>query len=845
MNFLEFINTKLNQKEVLFEQLRALNRKTKSGRSLLKIHSKWVDGLIQEFYKNFANNSHTCIVALGGYGRNQLNPYSDIDLMILYTKLDKSIEELSKNLSDLLYKLNYDTSVIVRTLKDCYRLSLQDDTIKTSLMDSKYICGDQKLFSHYECVLKKIIDTDRILYVKSKIESYEKRHAKYGNTVFVLEPNIKEGVGGLRDYHSVVWIYKSIFNTKNALDIKKQNLMTDFDYETLTSALYFLWRLRNAMHFVSKGKNDILYVNLRENIANEMIIYPSSYFSAQERLMRKYYYYARKMQDICEKLINKAFIYINTNKNPIIFEIDNKTKVINNYIEFVGNLNLSSILTLFYYSVRYNLLLSFETIHSINMINFSNQKNEDIDLKLFRMIFSYPKPIYKQIYQMHKSNLLNKLIPEFGKIYCLSEYSMYHKYTVDEHSLQALYFLDDLFEKKTDSPFIMRLKHILLSLNERDLFLIRFAVLLHDIGKLKKQQHEILGASMSLSISDKFGLGEQLKQDLYFLIKHHLLINRVISYQDIDDAKTVFNVLNIVKDKRMFNLLVLLTYADMNAVNDNVWNKWKEQLLETLYMKVILKLEKKDQNDVILMDAQKKKRSIARQIQEKEMIDFLNHIPNNLISDMDEQTILQLFKKFSGPNKNTKFFIEQKDLYARLFVFAKEKIGLINKIAGIMLCANASIILGKTYTLDKNNIIVAFTTKNKNLDEKHISEIFKKSEEDETFLDECARKNANKFLNRLEKTKLEMSIKHIEVEVDNNQSDIYTVIRIHAPDKLGLLYNITKVFKDLEIFIGSIIIDTKGEIAVDTFYVLSSGLKKVYESKFIDLIKARLYEILS
>ncbi|MGB9755862.1 MAG: hypothetical protein ACPLXO_03160, partial [Desulfurella sp.] len=189
--------------------------------------------------------------------------------------------------------------------------------------------------------------------------------------------------------------------------------------------------------------------------------------------------------------------------------------------------------------------------------------------------------------------------------------------------------------------------------------------------------------------------------------------------------------------------------------------------------------------------------------------------------------------------------VEQKDEYARLFVLAKEKIGLINKIAGIMLCANASIILGKTYTLDKNNTIVVFTTKNKDLDEKYIEELFLKSEQDESFLDECTRKNTNKFLNRLEKTKIEMSIKRIEVEVDNNQSDIYTVVRIHAPDKLGLLYNITKVFKDLEIFIGSIIIDTKGEVAVDTFYVLSSGFKKIYDNKFINLLKARLYEILS
>ncbi|SDC98420.1 UTP--GlnB (protein PII) uridylyltransferase, GlnD [Desulfurella multipotens] len=845
MNLLEFADIKLKQKKILFEQLRSLNKKTKSGRSLLKIHSKWVDEVIQEFYKNFSQNTQNCIVALGGYGRNQLNPYSDIDLMILYTKLDNSIEKLSKDLSDLLYKLGYDTSVIVRTPKDCFELSKKDDTIKTSLMDSKYICGNQKLFLRYEFILKKIIEMDKVSYVKTKIESYQIRHAKYGNTVFVLEPNIKEGVGGLRDYHSVVWIYKAIFNTKNALDMKKHNLMTDFDYEILTSALYFLWRLRNAMHFVANGKNDILYLNLREAIASEMQIYASSYFSAQERLMRKYYYYARKMQDVCEKLINKAAIYISENKNPVVFEIDSKTKVVNNHLEFYDDLNLYNILILFYYSVRYCVNLSFDTIYSINTTNISNQKNDPFTFKLFRLIFSYPKPIYKQIYQMHKSNLLNKLIPEFGKIYCLSEYSMYHKYTVDEHSLQALYFLDKLFEKKTDSPFIMRLQHIFLSLNERDLFLLRFAVLLHDIGKLKKQKHEVLGAEMSLKISDRFGLGKELKQDLYFLIKNHLLLNRVISYQDIDDTKTVLNVLNTVKDKRMLNLLVLLTYADMNAVNDNVWSKWKEQLLETLYIRLILSLEKKDQNFLILTDAKKKKKNLLNQIQEKDILDFLNRIPESLIFDMDEQTILQLLKTFSKPQKNNYFMVEQKDEYARLFVLAKEKIGLINKIAGIMLCANASIILGKTYTLDKNNTIVVFTTKNKNLDENYIEELFLKSEEDESFLDECARKNTNKFLNRLEKTKIEMSIKRIEVEVDNNQSDIYTVVRIHAPDKLGLLYDITKVFKDLEIFIGSIIIDTKGEVAVDTFYVLSSGFKKIYDSKFIDLLKARLYEILS
>lgn len=845
MNLQNFIQTKLSEKKVLFEQLKSLNKKLKSGRSLLKIHSKWIDDLIKEYYNNFSNIKNICIIGLGGYGRNQMNPKSDIDLMILYVKLDNNIEELSKNLSDLLYKLDYEVSILVRTLKDCFVLSKKDETIKTSLMDSKFICGDEKLFLRYECVLKRIIDSDKIAYVQAKIEAYHTRHSKYGNTVFVLEPNIKEGVGGLRDYHNIVWIYKAIFNTKNALDMKKRNLLSDFDYEKLTSALYFLWRLRNTMHFATNNKNDVLYINLRETIANEMVFYPSSYFSAQERLMRKYYYYARKMNDVCDKLINKAINYISGNRKPVLIEIDDKTKLVNSTIEFHGQFNLNNILYLFYYSLRYGTPLSFEMLHIINTTNVSNQKNDPLAIKILRIIFSYKKPIYRQIYQMHKCNLLNKLIPEFGRIYCLSEYSMYHKYTVDEHSLQALYFIDDLFDKKNDSAFTLRLQHILLSLDERDLFLIRFATLLHDIGKLKRQKHEYVGAQMSMEIADRFNIGEQLKRDLYFLIENHLLINRIISYQDIDDTKTVINALNTIKDKRMLNLLILLTYADMNAVNDNVWSKWKEQLMETLYIKLILALEKKDQNEFLILETRKKKKNIAKQIKENSIIEFLEHMPGNLLYDTDEQTILQLINRFSKSTEEPHILIERKNNYTRLFVFEKEKIGLINKIAGIMLCANASIILGKTYSLYQDLTIVAFTTNKKDLEEDYIIELLIKAEQDESFLDECAKKNENRFLNRLEKTKIEMSIKRIDVEFNNNLSDVFSVVRIHAPDRLGLLYKITKVFKDLEIFISSIIIDTKGELAVDTFYVLSSNLKKIYDIKLTDLIKVKLYEILS
>ena len=842
----DFKEKKRKEKIELFNKLKQYNRLRRRVRYVVKTHTSWVDKTLCEFLGRFNFSKEFAVVSLGGYGRRQLNPFSDIDILILSENKNEKFEELVREIYDLFYFLGYDCSVGFRSSEESIEDALKDDTIMTSFLDARLVYGDKLLFDRFvELFSKEAIEKKKEEFVENKINYLRKRYDKYGNTVFVLEPNVKEGVGGLRDYHTLVWISKVLYGTKSALDMRKQGILQADDYARLRDALYFLWQVRNALHFESERKNDVLYLDMREKIAEDLGFISNSRFSSSERLMRRYYYNTRNLERVVNTYINT--LTAKENRNRAFFYLDDTVKS-NGELEIDEEIDFRQLLFLFYYSALYSKGISVSTLRKIKGLLQLVQKfrSDKTFAFVFKNILSLNQPITKTIRIMHEVGFLDRYIPEFGNICCLTEDSLYHKYTVDEHSIQALGHLDELYYYDVPKTFVMRLAHIWKNLEPFDRLALRLAVLLHDIGKIEKKHHEIIGAEMVDKIAKRLRLGESLKDKVKFLIRYHLLLNKIVSTLDIEDPKTLDDFLKIVDSRDKLNLLVLLTYADMKAVNDNVWTSWKESLIETIYLKATYAFENKNYDEYLRLNALDSKRKI-KAILGKEYADLIDEFPDNIFNDIDFKSMATYIKNIKDTTRNV-FVYKESEEFGKIVVYYENRFGFFNTISGILACLDINIITAKSYNLHSNRKIVdIFRVKfdsASDIDDYVIEDMLSSVESGKFDIEECMQQKKGKFLTRLEKAKLEMSLQNVNVIVDNNISDLYTVVRIYAPDRIGLVYYITKVFRNFRFQVGMFILDTKGTMAVDTFYVVDEKFRKIYSQKLVDLLKSKLYEVL-
>ncbi|WP_022669591.1 bifunctional uridylyltransferase/uridylyl-removing protein GlnD [Hippea alviniae] len=841
----DFKEVKKREKEKLFEKLKQCNRLRKRVRYVVKAHTDWVDKILIEYLNKFNLPKKFTVLGVGGYGRRQLNPASDIDILILSEEKGDRFEELVRGIYDLFYFLGYECSVGFRSVDETIEDALRDDTIMTSLLDARFIYGDRSFFDRFSSLFfNDIVKKSKEGFIEKKLEYMKSRYAKYGNTVFVLEPNVKEGVGGLRDYHTLIWISKVLYGSKSALDMKRKGILQIDDYGRLRDALYFLWQVRNALHFENKRKNDILYLDMREKIAQDLGFVSSNRFSSSERLMRRYYYNTRNMERVVNTYIN-SFINKGSENKPF-FYLDETVKS-NGELDVEKELDFRQLLFLFYYSALYSKDISVDTLRKVKgLLQFVSKFRSDKTFAfVFKDILSLNQPITKTIRIMHEVGFLDRYIPEFGNVCCLTEDSLYHKYTVDEHSIQALGYLDELYDYDVPKTFVMRLAHIWKNLEPFDRLALRLAVLLHDIGKVEKEHHEIVGAQMVDRIAKRLRLGKSLKEKVEFLVRYHLLISRIVSTLDIEDPKTLEDFMKIVDSKDKLNLLMLLTYADMKAVNDNVWTSWKETLIETIYLKATYAFENKNYDEYLRLNALDSKRKIKAILGEA-YVGLVDEFPDNIFNDIDFKSMAIYIRDIKDTSRNVFVYKESEEL-GKIVVYYDNKFGFFNTISGILACLDINIITAKSYNLYSTKIVDIFRVKfnaDHSVDDYIIEDMLAAVESGKMDIEKCMDEKKGRFLTRLEKAKIEMSLQNVNVIVDNNISDLYTVVRIYAPDRIGLVYYITKVFKEFRFQVGMFILDTKGTMAVDTFYVVDENFRKIYSQKLVELLKSKLYEVL-
>jgi [protein-PII] uridylyltransferase len=817
-----------------------------------------------------ADREQMTIAAVGGYGRGTLAPGSDIDLLFLVpAKQTQWVERVVESILYVLWDLKQKVGHSTRSVAECLRQARDDMTIRTALLEARYILGNNGLFQDLGRRFdQEIVRTTAREFVAAKLADREVRVRRAGNSRYLVEPNVKESKGGLRDLNTLFWIGKYVYRVREAHDLVEAGLFTPSEYALFVRCEEFLWRVRCHLHFVTGRAEERLSFDLQRVLAARLGYKNRGGLSAVERFMKHYFLIAKDVGDltaiVCaaleereakprayldrfvqrfrrrRKALPSADFAIETDRvtvaQPDVFEKD--------------PINL---IRLFWIADQYILPIHPDAARlvtrSLRRIDNSLRNNPEAN-RLFLEILTSRHAPETVLRRMNEAGVLGRFIPDFGQIVAMMQFNMYHHYTVDEHLLRAIGILADIEAHRLveDHPLT---SEILPSISNRTS--LHLALFLHDIAKGRQQDHSSAGAEVARRLSPRFGLSEAETETIVWLIQNHLVMSDTAQRRDLGDPTTIENFANRVQTLERLKMLLILTVCDIRAVGPGVWNGWKGELLRTLYW----------ETEVVLgggHSALDRKRRVEKAQQE-----LRAELP--AWSDPEFEAYAQrhypaYWLKADLPHKvqHAKLLhlteVEMRSLatevatdafrgVTELTVVAPDHPRLLSVIAGACASAGANIVDAQIFT----------TTDGLALDTIFVSRAF---DEDH---DELRR--AKRVAQAIEKAlRGEIRLRDViaakristqprdaaftiapEVTIDNTLSKRYTVVEVSGLDRLGLLYDLTTVLSALNLNIGSAHIVTFGEKAVDVFYVTDLTGAKITNAARQGAIRRHLLEI--
>jgi [protein-PII] uridylyltransferase len=843
-----------------------------SGLRTARSISRFQDDLIKIIYEYVINcvcipndpkeEENLCLVAVGGYGRGTLAPFSDIDLLFLYpNKLTTWTESVIENILYILWDLGFKVGHATRNLQQCLKSSKSDFTIRTSILEARYILGRIELFNNLihkfnEEIVAKTADE----FIEMKLEERDQRHLTYGSSRYLVEPNIKESKGGLRDLHTLFWIGKYLYRPEKIEDlVKNHQFLTRTEFNRFAKAEDFLWVVRCHLHFISNRDNEILTFDKQLELASRLGYSTRDGQRDVERFMKHYFMTAKEVGNltriVCSSLEDRSI-----KSEPRLYKVlDNiftlKKKNENFYTkkgrlykkdEFDFHKNRIDLIRLFMISDQDNVLLSPQIIQSITRslkyIDSSLRKNKSANRVLLD-IFSKATNPEVTLRTMNDTGVLGKFLPEFGKVEGMSLFNLYHNFTVDEHLLKTVGQMNKIINGELEQPHPFN-KDFSAKLKNKRVLLI--AAFLHDIGKGRKQDHSIIGANIAEKVCLRLGMKKNEIEQVSWLIKYHLYMSDVAQKRDLYDIKTIVDFASIVKNQTNLDNLLALTVADIMSVGPNIWNAWKSGLLKTLYLQT---------TDYFNGENKSEQKSINAKFEAQDK--FTEHV-----SDWPKKLINSYLARFSDSYWLTTSLEDQirhaqilrdkdsKDISLEIFGAKNEQnnttsitlIGpdypnLLATLAGACLLLDANIVDAQIETtvdgiaIDTISVSREFNDQDEDRRIGKISQIIKDSLGGALSLD-------------LELSKKKRNIQHEKtfkvrnkINITNELSHNSTVVEVEARDKPGLLFQITNILKETNINIKSAHIVTFGERANDVFYITNLFGEKIDSEEKLNRIR--------
>lgn len=821
------------------------------GNEVVQLRTSLIDRTLREAYSRLAAESPMpALLAIGGYGRGELNPHSDIDIMFLCRD-----EKDRKRSPELLYQLwdaGLDIGYSVRSIDECVSLARRDTKIRTSLIESRLIAGDHSLYASFlRSMHSEVFYWKAAAFITEKIAERNATRRKYGGSVYLREPNIKEGAGGLRDFHTSLWISFVHFRVASLADLVSAGVITEGQYAVFLRSRNFLWRVRNEIHYLSGRKNDHLTFDLQERVAKDFRYRDSAHLLAVERFMKTYFLFARNVLDF-SNIVSDAVLrkparrwYTRTLKLGS-FSLIGRTLV--PAAEGVCREDPAQIMAAFAIAQSRHAAFSDKLKALVRGCRMGDEvRTSPAAASAFISVLDNPDNLFETLTLMKDLGTLGRYLPEFRSIQALAKHDYYHMYTVDEHSLIAIRNLQSLWAGLF--PGLATLFDAFKALKKR--WVLILAVLLHDLGKAYRSGHEYKGVGLAEAILVRLGIADEDRERVLFLIRNHLLMSSISQRRELTDQKVIADFSRRVRDRETLAMLYLLTYADISAVNPTAWTQWKAALLQDLYIRTLNYLDRsvqivEEEHARLIAASVKIKKNAAGRFSDMDIDTFLVAMPEQYILQTPVHKVIEHMKMMHRlPDE--KLVIQYRHNtergYTELTVCAYDAYGMFYRTAGTIASKNLNILRAQVYTSKSGVMIDMFQITDPEGKLYPYDDAWESVRSELRTALTSAYKPPEPRSSYVSSRPLPGAITPT-VDYDNDTSNSFTIIDISARDRVGILYQITKTLYDLNLDIGSAKIVTEGARAMDSFYVTDLLRKKITDGVRLERIKDALLKVL-
>jgi [protein-PII] uridylyltransferase len=815
---------------------------------------------------NPTSGERLAIIAVGGYGRGELAPYSDIDLLFLLPyKRTPHTEQVVEYLLYLLWDLGLKIGQSTRSVDECLRQAKSDLTIRTALLEARYLWGDQALFNEF----KKRFDSDIVKgsaaqFVASKLAERDARHKRLGDSRYQLEPNIKEGKGGLRDLHTLFWIAKYIYRTDDVGKLVDLGVLSAEESQRFDRAQKFLWTVRCHIHYLAGRAEERLTFDLQTEIGRRMGYTDHAGSRGVERFMKHYFLVAKDVGDLtrifcaileADQKHKRRLSWVrwgNGRRSLGGFVVDGEWLTIAS--EDFFKKNPPALLRLFQVAQQHELDIHPRALRaaslSLRLINQQLRDNSEAN-RLFLEILTSRKDPETALRRMNEAGVLGRFIPDFGRVVAQMQYDMYHVYTVDEHTLFAIGILHKIESGLLEEELPLATQLMPTIVSRRALYL---AVLLHDIAKGRGGDHSEIGEQIALKLGPRLGLSAEETETVAWLVRWHLLMSSTAFKLDIGDRQTIGNFVERVQSPERLKLLLVLTVADIRAVGPKVWNGWKAALLRELYHRAIELISgglSGEGRESRAAAAQAAARRLLPDFSEPEFATFVSRGYSYYWLSFDAPTHsrharLMREAEASGAPLTVEKRVDPYRSVTEITLYTADHPGLFSRIAGALAVSGANIVDAKIITMSNGMALDTFWVQDSNGGPFDRPEkLAKLAVVFENVLSGDLKPHRELSHPPAFPSRTRVFMVTPRVLLDNKASGSHTVIEVNGRDRPGLLFEVTRALTGLNLQVSSAKISTYGEKVVDVFYVKDLFGHKIEHSAKLAEIQRTLEVVLA
>ena len=821
------------------------------------------------------------LVALGGYGRGELNPSSDVDVMFLHAQnglqlpevLADTIQQVLYFLWDVGFKVGHST----RTVKEVVAQANEDMLTKTSLLEARLLAGDTKLFQRFRTQFRRhCVKGHEREYIAARMEDQARRHAKFGNSVYLQEPNVKGGCGGLRDYQNLLWITNFKEGALTTTHLEGKGWLSSDDRRRIDIAYDFLLRTRTQLHYTSERASDTLHLSLQAEVARQLGYRQKTPVARSEAFMKDYYEHSRNIFRITERLTKRFATGAATTTRRLFFPLlprrGEAAEQFENFFSRGEQLYVKDpqifarqpeqLMKAFEHAQKRRLELSAELTDAIGRrlrCVTREFRYAKAPRQIFARILSRKGEVARVLRMMHEVDFLGRYLPEFGHLTCLVQHEYFHRYTADEHTLVCLEKLDAL--RKTEDPKLQPYRTLFEKIP--DPYVLYLALLLHDTGKgVIARPHSEASALFAQTVAVRLQLSSEQRRSLVLLVDHHVTLSSMAQQRNVDDPATVIEFAEIVKSQPNLDALMLLTLADGQGTSE-AWSDWKESLVWTLYHEASAYLRNHEE---FIAQSKMERERIHQKVAQKLPPDFgdeleahFDFMPENYFRSFEADEIVDHLELFRTLWR--KLYVAGEPAYAPALrwqtmptqghsvvsIATWDRQTLLASIAGAFAVASVNILSADIFTRADNLVLDVFRVRNEKLgpvtDPAEIATV-------ESSLRLALQDERFDFAPLIAEARRRTPVPGPEIDfptrisIENKSHPTCTLIQVEMPDRLGLLYDLVTCLGRNNVYIALSRINTDKGAAIDTFYVTDAVTRaKIVDPNRVKELQRQLQEV--